>query len=87
MTDPIFESPKHHPETIPVCSNQAEEDETAMMYSNARYGQFKHTGTKNRGYMEGMDFDFEIPPYEEMHFLSLDELIPPQGRQGKEPER
>ncbi len=55
-----------------------------MMYSNARYGHFKQTGTKNRGYMEGTDFDFEIPPYEEMHFLSLDELVRPRETRQKE---
>lgn len=50
-----------------------------MMYSNARYGDFKQTGTKNRGYMADMDFDFDVPRYEEMHFLTPEELMVSTG--------
>ena len=48
-----------------------------MMYSNARYGNFKQGGIKNRGHFENLELDYEVPAYEEVHFLSADELMAP----------
>lgn len=54
-----------------------------MAISNARHEK-KHGGTKNKGYFPhgvgnspqaGIDFsDFEIPRYEEMKFLKLEDF-------------
>ncbi len=53
-----------------------------MAISNARYEK-KHAGTKNRGYFSQVGYpaqsnldanDFEIPKYEEIKFLRLEDF-------------
>lgn len=53
-----------------------------MAISNARYEK-KHAGTKNRGYFSQLGYpaqnsldahDFEIPRYEEIKFLRLEDF-------------